>query len=75
MVPEGTPARFDAIFSGFPTPDITWIRNGIQTLYDSRDVKVSTVICSSVCFCFSFCRSKKLLAIVKGKGLNNKLRC
>ena len=40
MVPEGTPARFDAIFSGHPTPDISWIRNGIQTLHDSRDLKV-----------------------------------
>ena len=41
MVPEGTPARLDAIFSGFPTPDITWVRNGIHTLTNSSDIKVS----------------------------------
>lgn len=41
MVPEGTPARFEAVFSGYPTPDISWIRNGIQTLHSSREYKVT----------------------------------
>lgn len=40
MVTEGNPAKFEAVFSGHPTPEITWIRNGIQTLHDSKDNKV-----------------------------------
>ncbi|CAG5126018.1 unnamed protein product, partial [Candidula unifasciata] len=43
MVTEGTPAKFEAVFSGVPTPEITWIRNGIQTLHDSREYKIETI--------------------------------
>ncbi|GFS02464.1 titin, partial [Elysia marginata] len=43
IVTEGTPAKFEAVFSGVPSPEITWIRNGIQTLTDSREYKIETV--------------------------------
>ena len=38
MATEGTPAKFTAVFSG--QAEITWIRNGIQTLQDCREFKV-----------------------------------
>lgn len=44
MVTENTSAKFEAVFSGVPTPEVTWIRNGIQTLHDSREYKVSCPI-------------------------------
>ena len=48
MVTEGTPAKFEAVFSGVPTPEVTWIRNGIQTLQDCREYKVSVLFIYSV---------------------------
>ena len=43
IVPEMSSACFEAMFSGYPTPSISWIRNGMQTLHESKDIKVHVV--------------------------------
>lgn len=39
LVVEGSPARFEAVFTGMPAPEITWLKNG-EIITDSRDFKV-----------------------------------
>lgn len=38
-VPEGSPARFVTSFTGFPSPQITWMREG-NVLRPSADFQV-----------------------------------
>ena len=38
-VPEGSPARFVTSFTGFPSPQITWMREG-NVLRPSADFEV-----------------------------------
>ncbi|KAK3082882.1 hypothetical protein FSP39_007872 [Pinctada imbricata] len=40
MVVEGATAVFEARFMGLPQPDITWLRNGLQVIQDSRNYKI-----------------------------------
>ena len=41
LVVEGSPAKFTAEYSGEPQPDVTWLRNALQVLQETRNIKVS----------------------------------
>lgn len=40
LVVEGSTARFEARFSGVPPPEITWLRNGLQVIQNSKNYQV-----------------------------------
>jgi len=40
LVVEGSPAKFVAEYTGEPTPQVTWLRNALQILQETRDIKV-----------------------------------
>ncbi|XP_060064415.1 titin-like, partial [Ylistrum balloti] len=40
LVVEGSPATFEAEYSGTPEPTITWLRNSLQVLQDSTNYKI-----------------------------------
>jgi hypothetical protein len=40
LVVEGSPAKFVAEYSGEPQPQVTWLRNALQILQETRDIKV-----------------------------------
>lgn len=44
LVVEGSPAKFVAEYSGEPQPQVTWLRNALQTLQETRDIKVRAII-------------------------------
>ena len=41
LVVEGSPAKFTAEYSGEPPPDVTWLRNALQVLQETRNIKVN----------------------------------
>ncbi|KAH3717090.1 hypothetical protein DPMN_059868 [Dreissena polymorpha] len=44
LVVEGSPAKFVAQYSGEPQPQVTWLRNALQILQETRDIKVSDTL-------------------------------
>ena len=40
LVVEGSPAKFVAEYSGEPQPQVSWLRNALQTLQETRNIKV-----------------------------------
>lgn len=43
LVVEGSPAKFVAEYSGEPQPQVTWLRNALQTLQETRNIKVGVL--------------------------------
>ena len=44
LVVEGSPAKFTAEYSGQPQPDVTWLRNALQVLQETRNIKVGITL-------------------------------
>lgn len=40
LVVEGSPAKFTAEYAGEPQPEVTWLRNALQILQETRNIKV-----------------------------------